>query len=384
MVRLLSIHKAKGLEFPVVVLAGLHRGTDRRESRVFVQHDWSTGILGVRVGDVQTVGGVFVGAKLAERQRYEQSRVLYVGMTRAKRRLILSAGLPKSIPSDSFLAQIARGLALDLDALGDRTNGTTIPLVDGEIFLQVVQGSPAQRESAGKHAPVWSQADDDVSELLARWEERKRRKQEADSSPTFTSPTALQQRMSSPAPFLGSRRTRGGSDVAQLVGTLAHRVLEGWDYRLSPEQLSERVEELCRREIPAAFAAQADLIMTELQDLFRTFAASAPYAELRRATIVGREVPFSIPWYTSKTHHSSLITHHCVMEGVIDLIYRLDGQIWVADYKTDRLRDDEVAGRVAAYSLQARVYAEAVSRCIGVEKVGFKFLFLRNGLAVQA
>ena len=399
MVRLLSIHKAKGLEFPVVVLAGLHRGTDRREPRVFVQHDWSTGILGVRVGDVQTVGGVFVGAKLAERQRYEQSRVLYVGMTRAKRRLILSAGLPKSIPPDSFLAQVARGCALDLDELGDQTDGTRIPLGEGEIFLQVVQGSPAQRESIGKHAPVWSQADDDVSELLTRWGERTRRKQEAVSSPVFTSPTALQQRMNEPVPFHGSRRARVASDVAQLVGILAHRVLESWDYRLPPEQLSERVEGLCRREIPAAFVAQADLIMTELLEVFRTFAASPPYAELRRATIVGREVPFIIPWehtgYGVRDAGPEVVPSTAlrltpdasrplvVMEGVIDLIYKLDGQMWVADYKTDRLRDDEVAGRVAAYSLQARVYAEAVSRYVGGEKVGFKFLFLRNGLAVQ-
>jgi ATP-dependent helicase/nuclease subunit A len=43
-VRLLSIHKAKGLEFPVVILAGLHRGMDRGEPRTAVHHDWSTGI----------------------------------------------------------------------------------------------------------------------------------------------------------------------------------------------------------------------------------------------------------------------------------------------------------------------------------------------------
>lgn len=375
-VRLLSIHKAKGLEFPVVVLAGLHRGTDRREPRVFVQHDWSTGIVGVRVGDVQTVGGVFVGAKLAERQRHEQGRVLYVGMTRAKRRLILSAGLPKTIPPDSFLVQVARGLALDLDALGDRTDGAAIPLEDGEMFLQVVQGSPAQRAITRKHDNVWSQADDDISELLARWVERTRRKQEAASSLAFTSPTALTQRVKGTLPFLGSRQIGAGSDCSQLVGTLAHRVLEGWDFRLPSEQLSERVEVLCQREIPAAFAGQVDLIMTELKDLFKTFAASAPYAELKKAIVLGQEVPFTIPWH--------LDAQQCVMEGFIDLVYRLDGRVWVADYKTDRLRDDEVADRVADYRLQAHVYTEAVSRCFGMEKIGFKFLFLRNGLAVQA
>jgi len=375
-VRLLSIHKAKGLEFPVVVLAGLHRGTDRGEPRVFVQHDWSTGILGVRVGDTQTVGGVFVGAKLAERQRHEQGRVLYVGMTRAKRRLILSAGLPKTISPDSFLVQVARGVALDFDALKDHTGGTAIPLEDGEIFLQVVQGRPAHGELTHKHVPVWSQADDDISQLLARWAERARRMQEAASSPAFTSPTALKQQMVETPPFLGPRRGSGGADLAQLIGTLAHRILEGWDFRLPSEQLYERVKVVCPREIPAAFVGQADSIITELQDMFRTFAASAPYAELTKAVILGQEVPFTIPWDPDGRPR--------VMEGFIDLVYRLDGRVWVADYKTDRLSDDEVAGRVADYRLQARVYAEAVSRCLGVEKVGFKFLFLRNGLAVQA
>ena len=141
--------------------------------------------------------------------------------------------------------------------------------------------------------------------------------------------------------------------------------------------------------------------MTELLELFRTFAASAPYAELRRATIVGCEVPFTMPcdgerlwamgYGSGRVKPDSSLSPiaygpspaPCVIEGVIDLIYRLDGQMWVADYKTDRLRDDEVAGRAADYNLQALVYVEAVSRCIGVEKVGFKFLFLRNGLAVQ-
>ncbi|MGH7429488.1 MAG: PD-(D/E)XK nuclease family protein [Candidatus Methylomirabilaceae bacterium] len=71
------------------------------------------------------------------------------------------------------------------------------------------------------------------------------------------------------------------------------------------------------------------------------------------------------------------------MEGVIDLVYRLGGEVWAADYKTDRVRDEEVASRAAEYHLQAKIYKEAVSRCLGVDKVGFQFLFLRNGKAVE-
>ena len=50
---------------------------------------------------------------------------------------------------------------------------------------------------------------------------------------------------------------------------------------------------------------------------------------LRSATILGREVPFIMPWDDRQ-----------VMEGVIDLIYRLDGELWIADYKTDETAEE--------------------------------------------
>ena len=115
-VRVLSIHKAKGLEFPMVILAGLHRGTDRREDRITVHQDWSTGLVGVQVGAWRTVGGVYLGAKLSERQRAEERRVLYVAMTRAKRRLVLSAGLPttRSSRGEGGLSLVSEGWGMDL------------------------------------------------------------------------------------------------------------------------------------------------------------------------------------------------------------------------------------------------------------------------------
>ena len=86
-------------------------------SRVAVAHDWSSGIVGIKVGDLQTIGGVFVEAKLAERQRAEQRRVLYVAMTRAKRKLVLSAGLPKQLGHHSALKMIIDGFGIDPDIL---------------------------------------------------------------------------------------------------------------------------------------------------------------------------------------------------------------------------------------------------------------------------
>jgi len=71
-----------------------------------------------------------------------------------------------------------------------------------------------------------------------------------------------------------------------------------------------------------------------------------------------------------------------MMEGIIDLVYRFNGDIWVADYKTDRLTSDEIAGRTKEYQLQAQIYTEAVSQCLGIRPKGFRLIFLRTGTVV--
>ncbi|MBM4121162.1 MAG: hypothetical protein FJ249_01020 [Nitrospira sp.] len=380
-VRLLSIHKAKGLEFPMVILAGLHRGADRRESRILIQHDWSTGIVGVRAGDLQTIGGVYVGHKLAQRQRAEQARVLYVAMTRAKRRLVLSAGLPTtSKGGDSFLSHIADAMDLDLSSI----ETATIRLGETAVPIRVIPGRDVAPR-LGVAEPLWRETDGELAGLLPRWSERTARRQAARQTRLFTSPTALQGAGDGEARFAGPSRTITDPEQARLVGTLAHLVLEGWDFADDPEKLRACVTTICREGIPPQLMAKMDVgqIETELYDLFKTFAVSQPYAELRRATILGREVPFAIPWPASETRHSSLVTRHCVMEGVIDLIYRLDGRVWIADYKTDRVGDDGLAVRAAGYRAQADIYRAAVTRCLGLKQVGFKFIFLRNGSAVE-
>jgi ATP-dependent helicase/nuclease subunit A len=384
-VRLLSIHKAKGLEFPMVILAGLHRGTDRRESRILIQHDWSTGIVGVRAGDLQTVGGVYVGHKLAQRQRAEQARVLYVAMTRAKRRLVLSAGLPaKSKGGESFLSRLADAMDLDLSSI----ETAAIRLGETEVPVRVIPGRDvAPRSGTG---PVWREADGDLSGLLSRWSERMERWQAARHTRLFTSPTALQEADAGSLPRgAPAKRASGGtaagpspatadSGRARLIGILAHLVLESWDFADDPERLKGRVTAICRTGIQSELVTQGDVgqIEAELHDLFTTFAASQSYVELQRATILGRETPFAIPW--DEPGHQP-----CIMEGVIDLIYRLDGKVWIADYKTDRVEARELANRASVYQAQADVYRTAVSRCLGLEQVGFKFFFLRSGSTVE-
>jgi ATP-dependent helicase/nuclease subunit A len=70
------------------------------------------------------------------------------------------------------------------------------------------------------------------------------------------------------------------------------------------------------------------------------------------------------------------------MEGIIDLVYRVNGDIWIADYKTDHLTADEIAERAEEYQLQAQIYTEAVTISVGIRPKGFQFIFLRTGTVV--
>jgi len=108
-----------------------------------------------------------------------------------------------------------------------------------------------------------------------------------------------------------------------------------------------------------------------VNDLVATFGRSEAYARIRSSQILGREVPFIMPWGDRQ-----------VMEGAIDLIYRLDGELWIVDYKTDEISADQAATRAEQYRVQSLVYKAAVKQSLDIEP-RFHCLFLRCGAAIE-
>jgi ATP-dependent helicase/nuclease subunit A len=182
-------------------------------------------------------------------------------------------------------------------------------------------------------------------------------------------PTTL---MEGPVP-VRHRYSDGGHDrdVSRLVGTLAHRLLERWDFAAPAANLLDEIAPNVRRMLTADQDEFYPTIIESLRELFTTWGQSDSYARLRSAEILGREVPFLIPW-----------GEHQVMEGVIDIIYRLDGHLWIADYKTDQVTAEEAPARAERYSQQAMLYRQAAAACLGTSSVSFQFLFLRPAVSV--
>jgi len=113
-------------------------------------------------------------------------------------------------------------------------------------------------------------------------------------------------------------------------------------------------------------------VTEDLAALFESFLSSEPFKRLQRATVLGREVPFVMPLGDGQ-----------MMEGVIDLIYRLDDRIWIADYKTDDVAAEDVQTRADRYRSQAGSYSRAVASSLGLPSLSFQFIFLRPGVAVD-
>ncbi|MEK6604284.1 MAG: 3'-5' exonuclease, partial [Nitrospirota bacterium] len=214
-VRVMSIHKAKGLEFPIVVLVGMHAGTLAQRDPIQVQHDWSTGVAGIRLGATGTLGGLFASEKLEARTAAEQRRLLYVGMTRAKERLILSGALTGRSSSGNFLSLLRDVIG---EAVGSR-DATELSVGEGcltQAILPADEGRPRER-AAKERAPGPA---DDLPRFEARWRSRVDWWEQCRQGPTRTT----------------------SSSLATEIGELAHKALEGWSYHEEIEVMLEKLE----------------------------------------------------------------------------------------------------------------------------------------------
>jgi ATP-dependent helicase/nuclease subunit A len=367
-VRIMSIHKAKGLEFPIVVLAGCQSGTDGRQTSDEALFDWSTGLTGLRVGPITDLPGLYIAEKARVRAEEEQKRVFYVAMTRAREHLIVSCAPTDRRSSGSFLSMLDESLSEDIESI---ESTKTIQVGNGTVEIQAIRQSlvaPGQSRSKFKGAqkkPTWRL-------FIETWKERSDRYKSVLKSPLFVTPTFLKRQAEESAEAIRyNPRARLQRALALLVGDLAHRYLQQSVFGADAESYHAQLGDFVDRSLPEEMRPDRSKIVFELEEIFAVFFRSKIYAELAGARILGREVPLLMPW------------HGQIMEGVIDLIYDCDGLLYLADYKTDTISREELPKGATLYHEQAHIYCEAARQSLRREVAGFKLIFLRLGEAVE-
>jgi ATP-dependent exoDNAse (exonuclease V) beta subunit len=203
------------------------------------------------------------------------------------------------------------------------------------------------------------------------WARRRNAYELAIKTPVFITPTLLKQQEEEVVE--AARRTMRPSrspTPSMLVGELAHRFLESWDFAQGVENCGERMGPFLEQWLPLALRPERAQIHADLAEIFGVFFGSKIYSELATSLILGREVPLLIPWDGQ------------IMEGVIDLIYEHDGLLYLADYKTDRIAREELTQGAERYRQQAHIYSRAARESLQREVAAFKVIFLRLGEAV--
>lgn len=443
-VKIMSIHKSKGLEFPVMFLGNLHgevrNSAETIKSAVF---DWSTATTGVVIGSgnrqVRNLQSIIIEEKLNERSWEEEKRVLYVAMTRARERLILTGSLKDDDKSYmGLIAQAVRDIAGirlderatkpqgDAEAAADipasqredsedatvvSANTVKIPLKDEEIVVEHFRFDGTRRPLKPQEPKKW---DADWTAFRELWNERKAAMHRAEQSSLFVSPSSIAEKeaaLHDVTPVVIEERPEPPhQNHAATIGTICHEVLRRWDFHGTRDELHEVIESTIKTilaperfqgdnvdnmplsqdshtlhapfewgekgvtmgtEVPAAYNSQdAPFIKGEVVKILSNFLDSKAYQELQGAEILGREMPILLDW------------NGRIMRGIIDILYRTDKGVIVADYKTDQVKIEDVTAKAAKYRHQKEVYTEAVRRCLNVNNPAFKLIFLRLGKGI--
>ncbi len=347
-VSLLTVHKSKGLEFPVVILADLSRresgGSADPKAHLF---SWQYNMYGLRVGALCDINLAFLEEEQKKHSRCEEVRILYVALTRAEEKLILTAD-NRAGAAKAARAFVAAGLFPD---------GKQTAVGEGQIPVSY-QTYQEPREFIYQHVASTSIKDDmpALSSWKDAYEKRLQTYQEQLSQARKQAPSQLEEN------DLFTQEQRLG---AQL-GTICHYALEA----LCTQPKTD-LAQACTWGAKRAGATQR---AEEAVSVLSPFVNSPLYHTLRACKLLAAEMPFILP-----------LENKTVQQGIIDAIFeRPDGTLWLVDYKTDRVSPGQERNVFnQKYRAQLTVYQQAAQQVFTGKTVRASVVFVRTFAAVD-
>jgi ATP-dependent helicase/nuclease subunit A len=385
-VRVMTIHKAKGLDFEhvYVVQTGrpLRRDGQPEAGAARVDGPWELSLF-----RRPSPGWWAVSARTRRVAEAELVRTLYVAATRARTRLVLSgpwaghaAGTLRAGPSHLRLLARRRGGVPDIAALvAAADTGSAGPLAfAGAAWRVPALPDPDRGHPAGPvAAPL---ADPAEVAAQARTLARLGALARAHMTRPWSAPASAEAHRllaEENAGDDGARSPRRGSrreeqrNVATAAGTLVHGVLERLD--LSGDvaaQLAAARPELERRAAALAPGVDAGAAAERAAAALARAAASPLAARLAEIAphVVARELPVLLPAPVADDGDPGE-TPVAFVAGAVDLVYRdpVTGELVIADYKTDEVASDaDLEKRIAGYRAQGTVYRRALQDALAL------------------
>jgi len=430
-VRLMSIHKSKGLEFPVVFLAGLGKQFNKMDIRSNMLMHKDLG-LGPKFVDLETrtyrdtLGKVAMKDVIEGENLSEEMRILYVALTRAEDKLVLSAsvsGIEKQLEKwgkakGSYGLRSAQSPVDWIGPLLTKHHGVTalrdiltyetpeeelikddspwkLNLVDRKGFSEEIretrekkdQDQQKFKELENREDEVHSSHHDIIHQRLD-WVYPHKKSESIPSKLTVTDLKSFNkesmERVKYRAPslkegprFLEEQKAFEGKEL----GTILHFFMQHLDFQRieDPTALKKQKERMVRRGLLREEEAES----IEL-DKVEHFLSSPLGQRMINAEKIHREEPFNL-WKKAETLSKELegCEDKVLIQGMIDCYFEEDGQWVLVDYKSDYIWDGNRREKIETYKPQLTLYREALESITGKKVKETIIHFFYNGESIE-
>ena len=394
-VRIMTIHKSKGLEFPVVILAGVGKQFNFRDlnGKILLDQDLGMGpqyIDSDRYIEFKTLAKKALAIKAKNEAISEEMRILYVALTRAKEKLIIvgrQKDVNKKMSEKQKLLEIYSTIDdnkinpyllqkyktyldwLELiylkEGVANTKNLFTVNINKKEktsvkIENEVEDISNKIIEESNKNND--EQEKEKIKEIL-NWQYKH---QSIEGIPTKTSVSKLKEKREQEVQITQEPKFINEEAKTKLTGaqkgTLIHLCLqkmkETEEYNL--EKITELIEKLKDKEIITEIEAQN----IDKEKLLK-YTNSQLWTELKQAKEIHKEHPFYINIKASRIYNqiNKEDDEEILVQGVIDLFFiDKDDKLILVDYKTDYVQNENEL--VEEYKGQLDLYKEALEQSL--------------------
>ncbi len=412
-VRIMSIHKSKGLEFPIVFVAGMGKRFNTQDMRgsMIIHPEWGVGIDAVdlkRRTKIPTLLKKVIQREVMLENLGEELRVLYVAMTRAKEKLILTGQLPEA---EKVLAEaVSQGES--------PTPEGALPfyrLAGARSYLDWVLPAVCKGEAPvrvcvrGLREAALLDAAEEKGELLARdvlehWDTGRvydpelnaRLEEQAGFSYSYESDRKLKMKFTvSELKKRAYLAEEGGElaceepDVIPLIprflqereelagasrGSAYHKLLELLDFTTDygEEELQAAIAGL-QEEKKLSEEMAACIRIPDILGFLHCPSGQRMHRAARQSYLF-KEQPFVLGVDAKEIYPEGTCGEVILIQGIIDVYFEEDGELVVLDYKTDRVQSAKDLKE--KYHAQLEYYAEALELLLGKrvkEKIIYSF-----------
>ena len=399
-VRLMTIHKSKGLEFPVVFVINLRKKINQKDSSGHCLVDSELGVALKAIDPVKRISRkglkyMSFASKLEKDAIAEELRVLYVALTRAKEKLIITDveelnedGSPRDIcrPEEAKNCMDMIRYVINMTDVSEKKY--EIDLSEKDLAVSIVERGDEAIEAARELLMSDIKPDPKLLELLEKKSEYRYGYPSLQGLFTKTTVSELKKAAyddeleahmfeeKEPDTYIPLFAGEEHTDAAGR-GTAYHKAME----LLPFERLSESgtsLEEIIKETLNKAVT---DNKMTEnaaksirISDI-ALFAGQELAGEMSEAANAGKlykEQPFfyAVPARRFDEHFPE--GESVLVQGVIDACFEKDGVLTLLDYKTDRVKSAEQL--VDRYKIQLEIYSEALEQISG-KRVGRRVIY---------